>query len=114
MADTAYINVDPEVRRAILRTLRRHRVNETTPSIEELRIAHACGVRVAMKGGKVKEFEATEAEREAVAAEVSEEQQDPTLEDLTVSELRALAGDLEIPGRSSMAKPELIAAIRER
>lgn len=34
------------------------------------------------------------------------------LEDLTVSELKAMAEDLEIEGRSTMKKAELVAAIR--
>lgn len=42
--------------------------------------------------------------------EVDEDQ--PDLNDLTVSELRAFAEDLDIEGRSSMRKAELVEAIR--
>lgn len=84
---------DDENERRIRRALRRHAEAGTTPEIELLRNAAAAGV-----------LDDPEPEPEAPEG--------LALEDLTVSELKAMAEDLEIAGRSSMKKAELVAAIR--
>lgn len=50
---------------------------------------------------------------EAPAPEAVSEDESLTLEDLTVVELKAMADDLEIEGRSRMNKGQLVQAIRQ-
>jgi Rho termination factor, N-terminal domain len=96
--------MDEENERQVRRELRRHFDADTTPDIETLRIAVELGILPleeeepvvfdAVKTGPV--FDATVADFEA----------------LTLADLKAIAQDLQIAGRSQMNKSELIAAIR--
>jgi hypothetical protein len=94
---TVTIFDDENVRR-IKRALRAHAEAGTDPDIELMRNAQDAGVF----------DEAPEPEGKVIADDRL------ALEDLTVSELKAMAEDLEVEGRSRMNKAALIAAIRER